>query len=57
MKSTWASSIQSQLELLGFLFHKRPCDSYWELHLDNECVSVNKSLGDLIRNSAKELGV
>lgn len=57
MTLTWASSIQSQLELLGFLFHKRPCDNYWELSLDNECVSVNKSLGDLIRNSAKELCV
>lgn len=57
MTHTWASSIQSQLEFLGFLFHKHPCDNYWELRLDNECVSVNKSLGNLIRNSAKELGV
>lgn len=50
---------QTQQELInaGYTFIKRSEDGWWELRDGDHLVAYNRSIGDLIRQQAKELGV
>lgn len=50
---------QTQQELIhaGYTFTKRSEDGWWELRDGEQLVAHNRSMGDLIRQQAKELGV
>lgn len=62
MKSTFASSILSQLKDSGFTVHKDLKENQWGIYdaavdNSNSLLIRSRSLGDLMRQSAKEFGL
>jgi len=57
MKSTFSSHILSQLTSSGFSVTKDLRENQWELRDGKEVVAHSKSLGDLCRRVAKDLGI
>jgi len=57
VKSTFSAHILSQLTNSGFSVTKDLRENQWELRDREEVVAHNKSLGDLCRRAAKDLGI
>jgi len=52
-----AAKVKLVLEEAGYTFNLRESDSFWEMYDCNKMVAHSRSLGDLIRKQANELGV
>lgn len=57
MKGTYSSQILTQLLSSGFTVEKNEKESQWRLKDGSGVLSCSKSLGDLTRKVAKELGI
>lgn len=62
MKRTWSSNILSQLKDSGFTVHKDLKENQWgvydgDVDNSNSLLIRSRSLGDLMRQSAKEFGL
>ena len=57
MIHTYASHILSQLTASGFSVTKDVRENRWELKSGKDVLLHNRSLGDLCRKAAKELGI
>jgi hypothetical protein len=57
MHHTYSSQILTQLLSSGFTVEKNEKESQWQLKDDSEILAWSKSLGDLTRKSAKDLGI
>ena len=62
MKHTWSSNILSQLKDSGFSVHKDLKENQWGVYdgavdNSNSLLIRSRSLGDLMRQSAKEFGL
>jgi len=57
MKSTFSSHVLSQLTSSGFSVTKDLRENQWELRDGEDVVARSRSLGDLCRRVAKDLGI
>lgn len=54
---TYAATVQASLIEAGFVIEKNDREGMWEIKDDTDVLMRSRSLGDLLTQSAKELGV
>lgn len=54
---SYGAKVRAALEDAGFTFTKRLEDGYHQILMSGSVLGTNRSLGDLLRSMAKELGV
>ena len=54
---SYGAKVKSALEDAGFTFSKSLEDGYHQILMSGMVLDANRSLGDLLRSMAKELGV
>lgn len=55
--NTYASAVQASLIEAGFVIEKNNREGMWEIKDGTDVLMRSRSLGDLLNQSAKELGV